>query len=357
MPPAHSPQRLESGGVGTVGRPGFKHRAWQAFVSVSASGPEFTPTLEQRGVTPLPRLAANLRYTTADADYFSKHWQAPWPDSGHEELHVPHLQNPSRSALIAAFFEARAWLCSRARRDDWDGGHITFCFAGHGRDRDGALVLEDGTLTAGELCAILTQTALDWSEERRLRVAVILDACHSGAFLLDFLAKALQQPRIRIEYLAAACLSDEAAWEEAGLGHGVFTYCWSIRPRAGGPPFGGLAATGVQPDNSFGPALAVAQGPFGCSVLTYGRQNPLVFRDDELLGCGIGIPVDPTVPARQETWLSEISRARDELRTSIGRFHPSIRIGRWLSTDAEARDAIHELLETGLGRVATDPSG
>jgi hypothetical protein len=261
-------------GMGQIGKPTYKMRAWQVFIPVSASGPEFTAKLEEGGYTLRPRMAADLRYTTADIEFFAEHWQRPWNESGKEELHVPQLQNPGCSEVMAALIQARDWLEIRSRRPDWDGGHITFTFAGHGRDVDGALVVEDGYVTADELYRAFVQTAEGWAEDRRLRLVVILDSCHSGTFLIDFLELALSEPRLRVEYLAAACMPDEAAWEESGLGHGVFTYCWSVRPLS----LRAVAASGIQPDNSFGPSLAVAQGPLGCSLLTYGHQNPLLPR-------------------------------------------------------------------------------
>lgn len=48
---------------------GFKHRRWEAFISVSASGPEFLPVLEAEGRFARTRMAADLRYTTADIDF------------------------------------------------------------------------------------------------------------------------------------------------------------------------------------------------------------------------------------------------------------------------------------------------
>jgi hypothetical protein len=81
-------------------------------------------------------------------------------------------------------------------------------------------------------------------------------------------------------------MPDEEAYEDSGLGHGIFSYCWSVREPPSGPPFGAIAAEAIQPDNTRGPSLAIARGPLGCSLLTSGQQNPLVFMDDNILVCG-----------------------------------------------------------------------
>ena len=82
-------------------------------------------------------------------------------------------------------------------------------------------------------------------------------------------------------------MEDEFAWEESGLGHGLFTYCFSVRS----PSLGSFVAEAVQPDNRFGPSLAIAQGEGGCSLLTAGAQNPVIYWNGtgELEVCGRSI--------------------------------------------------------------------
>jgi hypothetical protein len=70
---------------------GFKRRKWLAFLTASASGPEFTPLLEERGYFVRTRMAADLRYTTADVDFLESHFQEPNYDSGVEEAHYREL--------------------------------------------------------------------------------------------------------------------------------------------------------------------------------------------------------------------------------------------------------------------------
>ena len=59
---------------------GFKHRRWEVFVSVSASGPEFSKVFERSGYLLRTRMAADLDSTTADVDYLYDHFTEPEPD-------------------------------------------------------------------------------------------------------------------------------------------------------------------------------------------------------------------------------------------------------------------------------------
>jgi Caspase domain len=329
-----------------AGRPGYMKRAWQAIISVSASGPEYSSNLEEGGYTLRPRMAADLRYTTADVEFFASFWREPHYDAGDEEFHLPHLRNPSRSAVVGAFLQAGEWLGSRASRPDWDGGHMAFNFAGHGREGDGALAVDDGYITPEDVYRFFVETAERWSSNRRLRLVVVLDSCHSGAFLRALLELVLAERRLRIEYFGAACMPDEMAWEESGLGHGIFTYSWSVRPAPDQPPFGGLTAVGIQADNSFGPSLDIARGPFGCSLLTYGRQNPIFVQDEALTVCGIEIPIyqdrsDDLPRASAEVW-SEAFEVRDRFRASLAAFHPNIEVTKYTLSDAEIREYIRQ---------------
>jgi hypothetical protein len=52
-----------------------KRSKWQAFLTVSASGPEFSPLLEEMGHLRRTRMAADLRYTTADVDFLESHFK------------------------------------------------------------------------------------------------------------------------------------------------------------------------------------------------------------------------------------------------------------------------------------------
>jgi hypothetical protein len=54
-----------------------KRSKWQSFLTVSASGPEFSPLLEKWGYFGRTRMAADLRYTTADVDFLESHFKEP----------------------------------------------------------------------------------------------------------------------------------------------------------------------------------------------------------------------------------------------------------------------------------------
>ncbi len=73
-------------------------------------------------------------------------------------------------------------------------------------------------------------------------------------------------------------MEDEESWEDSSLGHGIFTYCFSVRSDV---PFS-LAAEAIQPDNTYGPSISIAGGELGCSLLTVGAQNPVLYWN----GCG-----------------------------------------------------------------------
>src|SRR5438093_13585328 len=107
-----------------------KLRKWRSFISVSASGPESSPIFEERGYFMRPRMAADLRYTTADVDYFADHWQTDGYESGLEERRR-RLVNPTRATVLAEIRDTGVWRRTFTSRPDWDGGDLTFTFAGH----------------------------------------------------------------------------------------------------------------------------------------------------------------------------------------------------------------------------------
>lgn len=54
---------------------GYKSRKWQAVLTVSSSGPEFSPVLDHGGRFLKPRMAADLSYTTADVDFLESYFR------------------------------------------------------------------------------------------------------------------------------------------------------------------------------------------------------------------------------------------------------------------------------------------
>lgn len=251
---------------------GYKNRKWQAVLTVSASGPESSPVLDQGGRFLKPRMAADLRYATADVDFLASYFRKGDCDTGREEIHR-RLINPTCDRFLDALDEMRRWLAEFRDDPEWDGGGILFCYAGHGQQGDGALVLADGVITPEQFIAALTSIADRVSRPGRLRISVILDSCHSAAFTTVILDAGLNRYRDLIVpfHVYASCMEDEFAWEESGLGHGVFTYSFSVQESS----IGALTATAIQPDNSYGPSLAIAGSDLGCSFLTAGRQTPV----------------------------------------------------------------------------------
>lgn len=68
-----------------------------------------------------------------------------------------------------------------------------FCFAGHGREGDGAVYCDDGALlTPDELSETLAQEADLTNRAGRLLVSAVLDSCHSGAFTTGLLDACLR---------------------------------------------------------------------------------------------------------------------------------------------------------------------
>src|SRR2546426_1929628 len=251
---------------------GFKHRRWQAFLSISASGPEFAPIFEEAGRALRPRMAADLRYTTADTDFLERHFREPNYDSGDLEFHR-RLRNPTIGDVVTALQDVLEWFRSHRDHADWDGGGLQLVFAGHGSEPDGRLVLAEGELTPDYLIEEAMRMAADASHPGRLRLSLILDSCHSGAFVAKALAGTLRTDVLVPFNVVASCARDEFAWEESSLGHGIFTYCLSVRPNS----LGSVGATAIQANNRLGPSLSIAAGRFGVSLLTAGGQNPFYY--------------------------------------------------------------------------------
>lgn len=324
---------------------GYKQRKWLAFLSVSASGSEFSPLLEERGYFVRSRMAADLRYTTADVDFLESHFSEPNYDSGVEEAHH-RLRNPTRERFFRTLHDMGPWFGDFRNNPDWDGGGFMLCFAGHGRQGDGALVLEDGEVTPGDLLDALAGIASEVSPPGRLRVSAVLDSCHSGAFATALLDSCFGEYHdLLVPWMVfASCMDDEFAREESGLGHGLFTYCFSVQE----PSPTSYAAEAVRPDNTFGPSLAIAGGELGCSLLTAGTQNPVAYfngtghvevcgRDVDLFEGGEYIGL--------EEMRARLRRERDEVVAVIRPARPNLRVKGATSSDEEMRAGIRETLE------------
>lgn len=251
-----------------------KLRKWQATISVSASGPEHDPIFNDAGRKFVPRAVSNLKYTTADSDYLYEHFKKEDYDSCEFEKHF-RLVNPTMGQLKSVIYKADKWFGKHRHKPDWDGGGIVLIYAGHGNEAAGEMVLSDDTLYSPEM---FIENILDIAKknenEERLRVSVIMDSCHSGEFGLRALDLMFNQyDDYLIPYmLFLSCCPDEVSYEEADLGHGIFTYCFSAHG-----DIGSIATKAIQPDNTFGPSLSIVKGEKGVSLLTSGAQNPVVY--------------------------------------------------------------------------------
>lgn len=147
------------------------------------------------------------------------------------------------------------------------------CYAGHGRKNDGALVLENGIVEPQVFMDALRIIAADVSLPGRLRISAVLDSCYSGAFITEVLNECFKDNLVVPFHLFASCMEDEEAWEDSTLGHGIFTYSFSVRR----VNLFGAAAKAVQPDNTYGPSLSIAGGELGCTLLSIGAQNPVTY--------------------------------------------------------------------------------
>jgi hypothetical protein len=302
-------------------------------------------------------MAADLRYTTADADFLRDFWRDPW-DPG-EVTTTFRGWEPSIEAFWRYLSEACEWLGGHVTADTWIGGGLNLTFAGHGRYPDGALVLRDGAVSADDLAAYLEES---WDRLPKaagnLRVTLRLDSCYSGAFLLRWLERVYPSSLLSPYFSHVSSMPDEVSWEESSIGHGLFTFCIS---HAGNP--GELVVDAVQPDNTWGRSIRLAAHEIGCARLTVGEQNPIRYSEyDELQVLGRTIHLADLLPAPTATAMeSRLIEIRDELQPLFKILEPNVTMnGRF--TDDEALAAIESTLEfiedtAHLGREARGDVG
>ncbi|MDP1681506.1 MAG: hypothetical protein Q8L39_06995 [Burkholderiales bacterium] len=203
-----------------------KSRQHKAYITISCSGPE-APTTPRLGVfgTRHSRAGANLRFTTADCDWFYAHLIETNYDTGITEKHY-RLVNPTREQLYTAISAAGEFLSEHLNTSEWDGGQITFIYAGHGCPGSGSWVFKDGEISATELVKMVAGAVEP--NRRRCRIDLISDSCFAGAFFADLLSYSCGQmsDRLFLCDVFGAALSDEEAWEYETHGHGVFTYAF-----------------------------------------------------------------------------------------------------------------------------------
>ena len=322
---------------------GHKHRLWEVFITVSASGPEYSSVFENAGRHFRPRMAADLMYTTSDSDHWYNVFTKPEIDKKRlGEKHI-RLVNPSVAELLESFSIAETWLSQFSSHSDWDGGGLHFNFAGHGCEGFGEIVLTDGTFAPSEFMDHCCSISRSVSSPGRLRISAVLDSCHSGEWVTQILARAFNEElELIVPFnLFASCMPDEYCYEDSSLGHGLFTYCLSIKPTV----LGSFAANAVQPDNTDGPSLSIAQGEKGCSLLSGGAQNPMTYWNGAGLIEVSGIDVDFRVDEdfTESDLKEEIVKVRELIAVEMSSLNPSLRIGK-IKSDKEMRDSVRATL-------------
>ncbi len=213
-----------------------KRRLHKVYITLSCSGPETGSVRSGHRGTRRSRDGADLRFTTADGDFFYEHLKEPNYDTGSHEHHI-RIINPDSRELRDAISSAGEHLSQYVSADDWAGGQITFCYAGHGEAGSGAWVLRDTSLNAVQLADAIAEAVVEnW---RRCRVDMIIDSCFSGAFVADFLAHSWSSLDERIFPcdILAASLHNELAWELEDFGQGAHTLAFKAMflPKIVGP--------------------------------------------------------------------------------------------------------------------------
>lgn len=318
---------------------GFKRRKWMAYLQVSASGPEFSSVLENGGRFYRPRMAADLRYTTADVDFLESHFARIDNDSSPVEFHQ-RLINPTCEEFFTALEEIKVWLAQFKNNLDWDGGGFQLCFAGHGCEGAGDLVLEDGAVSPTLFLATLAGISHQVSLPERLRVSLVLDSCHSGAFATEVLERSLNEDILSLVpyHIFASCMDDEYAWEDSSLGHGLYTYCFSVQSSS----LGSLSAAAIQPNNTFGPSLAIASGEMGCSLLSGGAQNPIAYWN----GAGYIDTCGQTIEIYDDGKCMDLSEMRRRLKLERDKILEAIKLISKISFNKTNNSSDEELRKT-----------
>lgn len=204
-----------------------KSRKHIAYLSVSCSGPAHGTTERIRGTKYRTRDGADLKYTTADCDWFYSHVKREEYVKGLETKHY-RLVNPTSNEFADALEDAISFLANFSDRADWDGGSIVLLYAGHGMNTTGDLVFANNSLPldAQDFIAFIAERIP--KSEHRLRIDALVDSCHSGGFLAKLLWASHNHYSDKIFpcTLMGASLPDEAALESDRIRHGVFTFAY-----------------------------------------------------------------------------------------------------------------------------------
>lgn len=186
-----------------------KRRRWKAYVSIASYGPLYESGLDTFMSDMRPKALADLEYTSRDIAYLERHWREEGYDTAPNEHHVAKF-DISYNRVVAALEGAKSFLVAGSDSEEFDGGALIFSFSGHGREGDGTLCLNDDTYFSADdfvdSCLEIQRAAPGLSN---LRIALLLDSCYSGEFLLRVLERVLrdQLDALTPEYFLASARS------------------------------------------------------------------------------------------------------------------------------------------------------
>ncbi|WP_170405096.1 hypothetical protein [Ruegeria arenilitoris] len=191
-------------------------RRYSGSLIVACAGPENPPPEQTVYGEMRCRSGAQLKFTSADAKLAFDNWSIDElvPKDAHVLLLDPTLSD----------FEAAIENISRELSVFPQGETgIDLYFAGHGLPKSGALVLRDQALSAADYVSLIEE---NMASDKGIRgISMMLDSCHSGAFLFEAMV-ALQGREETVRLYDGLCSSmhDEKSWELSFLEHGAFTF-------------------------------------------------------------------------------------------------------------------------------------
>jgi hypothetical protein len=303
-----------------------KQRRWHAYVSIAASGEDSAARTYSRSA--YPKSSSKLEYTSNDINYWADWWSGSHPAETDRVIHKV-MHDADYATVEATLQEVQDWFSEMsAAHPDFDGGMLVFSYSGHGRPGDGALCLNQSThFDADDFIKACLAIQEATSSERRLKLALFLDSCYSGAFLLNVLEKTLHEHEDLFypDYFFAASMPDEQAWEVPSVEQGVATYSRILQGRIEDPEEEWIWPHHPVYMDRHPNELIV--GALGCSFSTGGAQNPVIFDEHDLSFLGRRVEVwtdydyDNGLRPRHE-WEADLVARRDSFRDSIADLTP-----------------------------------
>jgi hypothetical protein len=303
-----------------------KKRRWHAYVSIAASGEDALPA-SRGSSSAYPKAFSKLKYASKDINYWADSWAQVRPAEPSRTIHKV-LHDADYASVETTLGEVSDWFAEASADPDFDGGMLVFTYSGHGHEGDGALCLNQNThFDAQDFVSACLKIQDATSSERRLKLALFLDSCYSGAFLLNVLEKALHEhdELLYPDYFFAASMPDEQAWEVPAVEQGVATYSRILQDR-----IEDAAEEWIWPHHPVymdrHPNELIV-GALGCSYSTGGAQNPVIFDEHDLDFLGRRVEVwtdydyDNGLRPRQE-WEADLVARRDAFRASIADLTP-----------------------------------